>query len=167
MPSLSPVFTGEPSSAGESGRAINSRQAASFNQLSNNIVDMNEFRMGRMRMLISMTQQFASVPLEPHLWRRGVDFPDVLRDEARYIGYALKMPDSSSVPQTLGGKIELIQLLASIGLMLQPDELLKFTGFDTGYGWSNETFMQQPMVNPDGTPMVDQNVTSGVEAGVF
>lgn len=169
MPSLSPVFTGEPSSGGESGRAINSRQAASFNQLSNNIVDMNEWRMARMRMRINLTQQFASTPLEPHLWRRGVDFPEVLREEARYIGYALKMPDSSTVPQTLSGKLEVAQFMAAMGLMMDPEELLKFTGFDRGYGWSQDTFVQPMAVGPDGMPVQgpNQDLTTGVEAGIF
>ena len=167
MPSLSPVFTGEPSSAGESGRAIHSRQAASFTQLTNDIVNMNEWRLARMRMLISMTQQFASVPLAPHQWRRGVDFPDVLREEARHVGYSLSMPDATSVPHTLAGKMEIIQMLAALGMIMDPEQLLKFAGFDKGYGWSAETFAAPAPLNPDGTPAVDMNVASGAEAGVF
>ena len=140
MPSLNPVFTGEAPFSGASGRAVNTLQWASFNQISANIRAMNEFRLARMRMLVSLTQQFARRPLRPHLWRRGIDFPEVFPDEARHIGYHLKMPDATSMPNTPTGKLQVAQVMAALGAQMSVDELIKFVGFDRGYGWDAETF---------------------------
>ena len=166
MPSLNPVFTGEAPFAGASGRAVNTLQWAAFNQISANIRAMNEYRMARKRIQISHTQQFARRPLSPHLWRRGVDFPEIFREEARHVGYHLKMPDETSLPNTPTGKLQVIQILASLGLQMPIDKLIEFAGFDTGYGWSEDTF-QQPAVPgalPGAAP-VNENVAAGTEAG--
>ena len=130
MPSLNPVFAGQGLPSGSSGRLANTLQWAAFNQISNNVREMNEFRMHRMRLLISLTQQFARRPLGTGIWRRGVDFPDSFREEARYIGYRMKMPDATSLPNTPAGKLEIAQLMAALGAQMSIGELIKFVGFD-------------------------------------
>ena len=47
MPSLSQIFAGEAPYSGLSGRAVASLQFANFSQLSDNIKEMNEFRLRR------------------------------------------------------------------------------------------------------------------------
>ena len=179
MPSLNPVFAGKSPTPNASGRLANTLQWAAFNQISNNVRDMNEFRLHRMRLLISLTQQFARRPLTAGIWRRGVDFPDTFRDEARYIGYRMKMPDATSLPNTPAGKLEIAQIMAALGAQMSVSELIKFVGFDTGYGWDDDTFVQpvQP-TGAGGNPSTDrigrvignplnQNVTSGMDAGMI
>ena len=167
MPSLNPVFAGQSPSANASGRLANTLQWAAFNQISNNVREMNEFRLHRMRLLISLTQQFARRPLAPHIWRRGIDFPDAFREEARYIGYRMKMPDATSLPNTPAGKLEIAQIMAALGAQMSISELIKFVGFDTGYGWDDDTFVApvQPTA-PGGNPL-NQNVVSGMDTGMI
>ncbi len=171
MPSLNPVFAGQSPSSNASGRMVNTLQWAAFNQISNNVREMNEFRLHRMRLLISLTQQFARRPLAPHIWRRGIDFPDSFREEARYIGYRMKMPDATSLPNTPAGKLEIAQIMAALGAQMSISELIKFVGFDTGYGWDNDTF-SQPVQPPEGDSRsrgnpLNQNVTSGMDVGMI
>lgn len=165
MPSLNPVFTGESPHAGASGRAVNTLQWAAFNQISANIRAMNEFRMERKRIQIAHVQQFARRPLSPHLWRRGIDFPDIFRDEARRVGYHLKMPDETSLPNTPIGKLQVVQILAGLGLAMPVDKLIEFAGFDTGYGWSEDTFQQIVAPPPAGGAPTNENVAAGIEPG--
>ena len=167
MPSLNPVFAGEAPTKNASGRLANTLQWATFNQISNNIAEMNEFRLLQMRQMISLTQQFARMPTAAHIWRRGVDFPHQFRESSRYINYRLKMPDATSLPNTPAGKLEVAQVLASMGAMMSIDELIKFVGFDQGYGWDEDTFAQQPVMGPEGpgNPL-NQNVASGMDVGM-
>ncbi len=167
MPSLNPVFTGESPHSGASGRAINTLQWAAFNQISNNIRAMNEMRMVRKRIQISHTQQFARRPMAPHLWRRGIDFPDIFRDEARHVGFHLKMPDETSLPNTPVGKLQVVQILAGLGLMMPVDKLIEFAGFDQGYGWSEDTFQQavDPNMMQGAGAAPNQDVAAGVDPG--
>ena len=165
MPSLSPVFTGDSPHEGASGRAINNLQWASFNQISANVREMNEHRLAIMRILITHIQQFAKKPVSPHLRRRGVDFPNQFPETARHIGYNLKMEDAASLPTTPSGKLELATVLASLGAVLPIDKLIKFVGFDKGYGWDASTFQHQ--TTPMGAPQANITALTGVDAGNF
>lgn len=170
MPSLQPVFGGEAPTKNASGKLANTLQWATFNQISNNVSEMNEFRLLQMRQIISLTQQFARMPLAAHIWRRGVDFPEQFRESSRFINYRLKMPDATSLPNTPAGKLEVAQILAGMGAMMTIDELIKFVGFDQGYGWDEDTFVQQPVMNPamtgQGNPL-NQPTASDMEAGMI
>ena len=167
MPSLNPVFAGQSPSSNASGRMVNTLQWAAFNQISNNVREMNEFRLHRMRLLISLTQQFARRPLAPHIWRRGIDFPDSFREEARYIGYRMKMPDATSLPNTPAGKLEIAQIMAALGAQMSISELIKFVGFDAGYGWDDDTFVGPVQPTGVGGNPLNQNVASGMDVGMI
>jgi len=142
MPSLAQVFSGEAPYQGASGRAVASLQFANFNQLSDNIREMNEFRMRRKRIKIGIIQQFARRPSEPHLWRGGLDMQDPFPDEARHVGFKLTMPDLTSLPNTPAGKLQVLNQMAAMGYVAKnPLELL---GVTKGYGWTMEDFVQIP-----------------------
>ena len=141
MPSLSPVFAGQAPFSGASGRAVASLQFANFNQLSDNIREMNEFRLRRQRIKLSILQQFARRPLKPHLWRRGIDMQDPFPEAARHIGFRLTMPDLTSLPNTPAGKLQVLQTLVSMGMT--PKDPLGLLGVSKGYGWTSDDFYFQ------------------------
>lgn len=159
MPSLSSVFAGEAPFAGASGRAVESLRFANFNQLSDNIREMNEFRLRRMRIKVAVLQQFARRPLRPHLWRGGLDMQDPFPEEARHVGYRLSMPDLTALPNTPAGKLQMLQVLGSLGL--QPKDPLDILGLTKGYGWTSEDFTM--VVPPFAGGQVDEEVLSGQE----
>ncbi len=164
VPSLTPVFTGEAPFAGASGRAVNSLQTAAFNQISGNVAAMNEFRLRRARIKVTMIQQFARKPLKPHLWRGGLDLPEVFPDDARKIGYQLMMPDGTSIPNTLAGRLQVVQFLQASGLNLTPEKLLEFIGLDRGFGLrAGDLVVSGPS---QGGAQLDEEVLSGQEAAL-
>ena len=150
MPSLSQVFTGESPGAGSSGRAINSLQWAAFTQLSANLKAMNEFRRRRVQQRLTGIQQTAKKPLSSHIWRGALDIPDYFPEEARYVGFDVVSPDSSAMPHSPAAKLQIAQTLAAMGYIMPLEELLKFTGFDKGYGLQTEMFEQVQMVPGQG-----------------
>ena len=162
MPSLSQVFSGEAPFSGASGRAVASLQFANFNQLSDNIREMNEFRLRRQRIKIAILQQYARRPLKPHLWRGGLDMQNPFPEEARHLGYRLTMPDLTSLPNTPAGKLQVLQTLLSMGMI--PKDPLNLLGVNKGYGWTQDDFttIQQPM--PGMQP--DAEVATGQETAV-
>lgn len=162
MPSLSEVFSGEAPYSGASGRAVASLQFANFNQLSDNIREMNEFRLRRQRIKIALLQQYARRPLKPHLWRGGLDMQDPFPEDARHIGYKLSMPDLTSLPNTPAGKLQMLQMLAQLGF--QPKNPLELLGITKGYGWTTEDFN---IINPllmGG--QLNENVATGQETSM-
>lgn len=166
MPSLSEVFSGEAPYSGASGRAVASLQFANFNQLSDNIREMNEFRLRRKRIKIAILQQFARRPSEPHLWRGGLDMHNPFPEEARHIGYTLKTPDMTALPNTPAGRIQVLQQMIAMGYI--PKNPLELLGITKGYGWSMEDFVQapQPTAEPQGQSPMDMSVVTGQEAAV-
>ena len=170
IPSLSDTYTGEEPKGATSGRAINALQYASFSQLSANIRRMNDYRLRRARIKITMLQQYARQPLKPHLWRGGMDLPDVFPEDARHIGYHLSMPDTSSIPNTPAGRLQIVQLLANMGMVMAPERMIEFVGLDKGFGLKAGDFMmaQAPGmgVAGGGAPQADEQVTSGLEAAM-
>ncbi len=164
VPSLNPVFTGEAPFSGASGRTVTNLQSASFNQISGNVAGMNQFRLERERIKVTMIQQFARKPFKPHLWRGGLDLPEVFPEDARKIGYHLTMPDLTGIPNTPAGKLQVMDFLARMGLQLTPEKILELTGFDRGYGLRVEDFVMP--IPPEGTMPRDDSVLSGQEAAL-
>ncbi len=164
IPSLSPVFTGDAPFGGASGRAITTLQQASFNQLTDNVASMNDFRLRRARIKLTLIQQFADRPLAPHLWRGGLDLPESFPEDARKIGYQLVMPDATSIPNTLAGKLQVVQFLQASGYQLSPERFVEFLGLDKGFGLqADDLLIPAP---PEGMPPLDEEVLSGQEAAL-
>lgn len=162
MPSLSEVFAGEAPYSNASGRAVASLQYANFNQLSDNIREMNEFRLRRQRIKYVILQQFAQKPLKPHLWRGGLDMQDPFPEDARHIGHKLSQPDLTSLPNTPAGKLQVLQVLISLGI--QPKDPLDLLGITKGYGWTSDDFIQVPIQMPGMNP--DAAVATGQETAM-
>ena len=166
IPSLADVFTGEAPYSGASGRAVNALQYASFSQLASNIRAMNRFRLRRGRMKVSFIQQYARRPSKAHLWRGGVDLPQQFPEDARHVGYQLVLPDVSSLPNTPAGRMQIVQMLASMGMMMSPEKMLEFIGLDKGFGLQAADFMPMQM-GPGGMgggpAQADEQVISGLE----
>ena len=166
-PSLNPVFTGQQPEHQSSGRAINSLQFAAYSQISSNIRQQNDFRLRRERMKVTLLQQFAKKPLRPHKWRGGLDLPERFPEDARWIGYQLAMPDTTGMPNTPAGRLQVVQMMASQGYVLTPEKLIEFLGLDRGYGIKAEDFM--PMAQPGmegSSPQVDEQASSGLESAM-
>ena len=161
MPSLSPVFIGESPSSNASGRLANTLQQAAINQISDNVTSMNESRLVRARIKLTLIQQFADRPLAPHRWRGGLDLPESFPDDARKIGYQLVMPDSTSIPNTLAGKLQLVQFIQASGFQLSPERFVELLGLDRGFGLQPEDLLMPGV--PQGTPPLDEEVLSGQE----
>lgn len=164
MPSNSPVFAGEAPFSNISGRAINSLQFANFNQLSDNIREMNEYRLRRKRIRLSLVQQFARKPLRPHLWRGGLDMKTPFPDDARHIGYKLSMPDLTQLPNTPAGRMEVLNQMAAMGYYAKnPLELL---GVTRGYGWTMDDFIQVPVMPQQPGAQLNTTVATGAETAM-
>ena len=148
VPSLSPVFAGESPGPSTSGRAISSLQTAVFSQLSDNIRDMNAFRERRARIRLNFIQQFAKKPMKPNQWRMGYDLPE-LSEEARYQPFMISTPDTSSLPQTPLGKLQVIGMLMGMGLRIKPERLMEIVGLKSTYGLSESDLVQE-VKPPDG-----------------
>ena len=166
MPSLSQVFAGEQPHANQSGKAIQSLQIANFNQLSDNIREMNEFRMRRKRIKLALTQQFARRPVEPYLWRGGLDMQDPFPEESRHIGFKLTSPDLTSLPNTTAGRIEVLERMAALGYL--PRDPFELLGITKGYGWTQDDFVQIPIApQPEGAaPQMHTGAANGYEQGM-
>ena len=90
--------------------------------------------------------------------------PEVFPDDARKIGYQLVMPDSTSIPNTIAGKLQVVQFLQSSGFYLAPDKLLEFIGLDRGFGLKAEDLLVPGI--PQGGGQMDEEVLSGQEAAL-
>lgn len=152
-PSLAPVFTGNEPSAQSSGRAIMSLQQASFNQFSSQFQSMNEFRLRRTGMRLHYIQQKGRLPQAPHMWRRGLDLPDELPEDARFVGFNLSIPDSTGIPNTVLGRLQVLQILNGLGYALSPARTIDFLKLDTTYGISEQDLLQPAPVESAGGQM--------------
>ena len=167
VPSLSSVFAGESPGASTSGRAISSLQTAVFNQLSDNIRDMNAFRERRARIRLNLVQQFAKKSTKPNRWRLGYDLPE-LSEEARNQPFRVSTPDTSSLPQTPLGKLQVIAMLMSMGLRIKPERLMEMVGLKSSYGLS-EADLVQAITPPEGLSLsnpqspIDEASLAGLE----
>lgn len=171
LPSMNPVYTGEEPQHQVSGRTVNALQFATFSQLADNIMRMNDFRLRRGRIKITMLQQYARRPLKAHLWRGGIDLPDVFAEEARHVGYHLTLPDTSQMPNTPAGRMQVVVMLANMGLYMRPERILEFVGMDRGFGLKPSDFIQgpPPMVQNNQSAQAaqgDQGAVSGLEAAM-
>ena len=169
MPSLSQVFAGEQPNTNQSGKAIQSLQVANFSQLSDNLIEMNDFRIRRKRIKLSLCQQFARTPVEPYLWRGGVDLQVPFPEDARHIGYKLSTPDITSLPNTPAGKIEYMERLVAMGYL--PKDPFELLGLTKGYGWTDDDFiniselqmMQQQQAAAGAAPNMNVGAVNGTE----
>lgn len=169
LPSMNPVYTGEQPQNQTSGRTVNALQFAAFSQLADNITRMNEFRLRRARIKITMLQQYARRPLKPHLWRGGIDLPDLFEEDARYVGYHLTLPDTSQMPNTPAGRMQVVIMLANMGLVMPPEKIIEFVGLDRGFGLKASDFVPVPMPMNNQTANAaqgDQGAVSGLEAAM-
>lgn len=168
VPSLSPVFAGQSPGASTSGRAISNLQTAVFTQLSDNIRDMNAFRERRARIRLNFIQQFAKRSMKPNRWRMGYDLPE-LSEEARYQPFMVSTPDTSSLPQTPLGKLQVISMLMGMGIRIKPERLMEMVGLKSGYGLS-EADLVQAITPPPGLSLgnpqspIDEASIAGLEA---
>ena len=76
-------------------------------------------------------------PSKPNQWRQSTDLRDFPRS-ARHVGVKIRVQDSSSLPHTLQGKIELGILLLEQGL-IDPNVFYDITEIDTAYGFPRQT----------------------------
>ena len=171
LPSMNPVFTGEAPTRQTSGRTVNALQYASFSQLSDNIKRMNEFRLRRARIKMTMLQQYAHRPLAPHLWRGGIDLPEIFDEDARHVGYHLTLPDTSQMPNTPAGRMQVVVMLANMGMMMAPERIIEFVGLDRGFGLKASDFVPVPVPAQGNQPSAqgghgDQGAVSGLEAAM-
>lgn len=141
---INAVFSGEAPFAGVSGRAVAALQAAAFTQPGSIIRGGNRFRARSARQKMTFLQQTARRPVAPNLWRGGIDLPDEFPEEARHIGFGVQIPDSSQLPQTPAGKLQIVEFLRSVGFPLSTQQLLEFVGLDTGYGLQPTDFAVDP-----------------------
>jgi hypothetical protein len=79
----------------------------------------------------------------------------------------MKMPDATSLPNTPAGKLEIAQIMAALGAQMSVSELIKFVGFDTGYGWDDDTFVQPVQPTEGGGNPLNQDVASGMDTGMI
>ena len=159
-PAMNEAFAGQAPFAGASGKAIEGLQMSAFSELSANIRSMSDYRRRRCRIRLNHIQQFAMRPLGPHQWRGGLDLPDDFPEDARYIGFDLGLPDIASIPNTVQGRIQVLQFLASMGYMMRPDKVLPFLNLDRGFGIKAEDFI---MAAPGGAAGGGQQPGAGGE----
>ena len=153
-PSLSPVYSGEqPSGSGGSGRQVIALQQATFNQLLAQFQAWNHCRLRRTGIRVHLIQQFGRRPKSPHKWRRGIDLPDSMPEDARFVGFNVSVPDSTGIPNTVLGRLQILQILNGLGYALSPQRTIDFLKLDTAFGISENDLLQSAPVGPNGEPM--------------
>lgn len=162
-PSASDVFIGKSPGANTSGRAISSLQTAVFNQLSDNVRDMNAFRERRARIRLNFIQQFSKRSMRENDWRRGYDLPE-LSEDTRYQSFKTHVPDTSSLPQTPLGKLQVLSMLMGMGIQIRPGRVMEIVGLAKSYGIREDDLIQM-ITPPQGLSMsnIDEQATAGVE----
>ena len=163
VPSLQPVFIGEGHGANQSGRAILAQQHNSINQVTHQILALNEFMRYRTYIRLNLIQQFAKRPNSPNMWRLGLDLPDMLPEDARFIGYNVLIPDASlGLPDTLLGRIQVLQILNSVGYALTPERTNEFLKLDTTFGFQNNDLISlNDPTGGSGIP-IDESTIAGI-----
>lgn len=147
-PSLSDVFVGKSPGGNASGRAINSLQGASLNQLSDNLRDMQHFRERRARIKLVFMQQF-NEPSDPRLQKMGYNLKRLSQD-AKLLAFLISSLDVGSFPQSLQGKIQVLLVMAQLGYKLSSEKTMGFLGLDEGYGLTDSDFEPIPVAPPGG-----------------
>ena len=154
IPSNTPSFVGEAPFEGISGKAINSLQQAAYSQLGENLMAFNQFRLRRARRKISLIQQFAQKPASPHQWREGIDSPRALSYGARYVTCQPKIRDASMFPDTVQGKLQMLQLILGNGYLISPEKLIEIFGL-------SDTYTPEDLVPPQPQEQGEQTQSSG------
>ena len=166
VPSLQDVFVGEAPYAQASGKAIGNLQSATFNQLSDNVRSMNEFRRRKKQIMLNFIQEHARIPLEAHMWRKGVDLPEIFPEDARHIGFELSLPDTTSIPNTTAGRMQILGFLAQIGIMIKPDKVFEFLNLDRSHGLEQNDFVIMPPTAPGQSGEGKEESTPSMPVGV-
>ena len=91
--------------------------------------------------------------MKPNQWRRGYDLPE-LSEEARYQPFMVSTPDTSALPQTPLGKLQVIGMLMGMGLQIKPERLMEMVGLKSSYGLS-ESDLIQAITPPKGLSLAD------------
>ena len=146
VPSNTPAFVGESPHSQASGKLAETLQEAAYSQLSDNVMGMTEFRRRRARIKVSLIQQNAERPVEPHLWRYGIDVPDNFPEDARFVGCHPSVRDMTMFPNTPQGKMQAIQALAMVGVQLNPEKYIELLQLDQEFGIRTTDLAMQPMM---------------------
>ena len=140
--SLNDVFAGRSTDGAKSGKAIISLQTATYNQISGKSSSVNEGRRKRKEIRAHVLQSNYYVPVRPNRWRysgRGR-----LPEDARFVPFDAVIPDNAGLPNTLAGKLEMIQVLGALGAVLKPDRLTSFLNLGSNFGLTADDFMPAP-----------------------
>ena len=80
------------------------------------------------------------------------------------------MPDTSNLPNTPAGRLQLIQLLESMGMVMAPERVIEFVGLDKGFGLKAEDFVTGQVggmpAEGGGVTQASEQVSSGLEAAM-
>ena len=156
--SLSPVFTGGSPGANTSGKAIISLQGATYNQISGKVASLNEARRKRVEIRVHVIQSQYNLPTKPNQWRYGGRF--VLLEDARFVGFDAVVPDNMGIPNTLAGRVSLLQTLAGLGYMLKTERLADFLRLGSSFGLSMDDLI--PIPQPQSQQPVNFDALAGV-----
>lgn len=149
--SLNDVFVGNSPSGNASGKAIISLQGATYNQISGKVGSVNEGRRKRVEVRTHMIQSKYTLPVQPNQWRYTGRIQ--LPEDARFVAFDAVVPDDSGVPNTLAGRLTLLQTLGALGVMLKPERLTSFLKLDSSFGLGMDDLVpipqqaQQPVNN--------------------
>ena len=89
-----------------------------------------------------------------------IPFPE----DARHIGYRTKMPDLSSLPNTPAGRLQVLNTMAAMGWM--PKNPLELLGITKGFGWTEDDFVQVPLMPQGAGGPQDMSAATGQETAV-
>ena len=147
VPSNTPAFVGEAPTADASGKLAQTLQEAAYSQLSDNVAGMTQCRLRRARIKIAVIQQNAERPVEPYKWRYGIDIPDQFPEDARFVGCHPSVRDMTMFPNTPQGRLQAVQMLAMVGVQLNPEKYIELLQLDQELGIRKSDIMMQPMMD--------------------
>lgn len=149
--SLSDVFVGKSPGGNASGKAIISLQGATYNQISGKVGALNEGRRKRVEVRTHTIQSKYELPVQPNQWRYTGRIQ--LPEDARFVAFDAVVPDDAGIPNTLAGRLTLLQTLGALGVMLKPERLTSFLKLDSSFGLGMDDLVpipqqsQQPVNN--------------------
>ena len=91
-----------------------------------------------------------------------------LSEEARHQPFVVSTPDTSALPQTPLGKLQVISMLMGMGIRVKPERLMEMVGLKSSYGLS-EADLVQAITPPPGLSLgdprapIDEASVAGVE----
>ena len=142
IPSGNPVFSGEAPFSGASGRTVSFLQQAAFGLTDSQKRELIAHLTRRSLERVNRIQQFAHRPVKPDILRTALDVREVFPEDARHIGFAVSIPDTTMLPTTPVGKLEVFSILANLGVQVLPQRLIEILGLDKAYGIRNDDTVQ-------------------------